>query len=66
MIERWTDEYGTYESEKNLVFVIERTNKWRDENPPVDTEQQLPSEVEVLNDYIVDVDYRVTMIELGL
>ncbi|MER2169046.1 MAG: hypothetical protein ABS938_00265 [Psychrobacillus psychrodurans] len=66
MIERWSDEYGTYESENNLVFVIERTNKWRDENPPLEPEPQLPSETEVLNDYIVDVDYRVTMIELGL
>lgn len=26
----------------------------------------IPSEVESLSDYIVDVDYRVTMIELGL
>ncbi|MFO1444066.1 hypothetical protein KDN24_12810 [Bacillus sp. Bva_UNVM-123] len=31
------------------------------EEPPKE-----PSEVELLNDYVVDVDYRVTMIELGL
>lgn len=37
-----------------------------DEKPIQEPEPQLPTETEVLNDYIVDVDYRVIMIELGL
>lgn len=34
--------------------------------PVQEPEPQLPTETELLTDYIIDVDYRVTMIELGL
>ena len=34
--------------------------------PIPEPEPQLPTEPELLTDYIIDVDYRVTMIELGL
>lgn len=55
-----TNEFGVIET------LTEYKQKWRDENPPVELEPQPPSETDIMMDYIVDVDYRVTMIELGL
>ena len=69
--EYFEDEYGTYKKRINEAglteeFTLTRTQKWHDENPPQEPEPQPPSETELLTDYIIDVDYRVTMIELGL
>lgn len=40
--------------------------KFGNDRKPVEPAPITPSEADVLTDYIVDVDYRVTMIELGL
>ncbi|GGA30970.1 hypothetical protein [Psychrobacillus lasiicapitis] len=48
-------------------YTIEKGEiKFGDLKPLPDPEPQPPTETELLTDYIVDVDYRVTMIELGL
>ncbi|WP_313891097.1 hypothetical protein [Psychrobacillus sp.] len=65
------DEYGTYKKRINEFGLPEectlsRTQKWYDENPPEPEVLPEPSEPEMMMDYLVDVDYRVTMIELGL
>ncbi len=52
----FTHEYTVQNDE--IVFGVEKVFP--------EPEPQQPSETELLTDYIVDVDYRVTMIELGL
>ncbi|MBD7944700.1 hypothetical protein H9650_11295 [Psychrobacillus sp. Sa2BUA9] len=69
--EYFEDEYGKYKKRINEfglpeVHTIERKKKWYDENPQAQIEPQPPSETEILTDYVIEVDYRVTMIELGL
>lgn len=63
------DEYKTVETRTNEAGLVETREvlkqKWHDENPPAVPETQ-PTETELLMDYVIDVDYRVTMIELGL
>jgi len=65
----WEDDYGNYKSRTNEhgieEKVVEYKQKYWDENPPAVPEPQ-PTETELLMDYVIDVDYRVTMIELGL
>lgn len=65
------DDYGKYKERTNSFgiiekLVIERTQKWHDENPPHELEPQPSTETELLMDYVIDVDYRVTIIELGI
>lgn len=64
------DEYGIYKTRINELGITEKftehKQRWYDENPPVEIDSQPPTETELLTDYIIDVDYRVTMIELGL
>jgi len=59
------DEYGCYNYKLVDGVVIERTQEEKqaeiDTIPPVP-----PTETEVLQDYILDVDYRLIMMELGL
>lgn len=52
----FTHEYTIQNGE--IVFGVEK--------PIPVPEPQSPTETELLTDYIIDVDYRVTMIELGL
>lgn len=63
------NEYKTVEKRTNETGLVETREllkqKWHDENPPAVPEPQ-PTETELLMDYVIDVDYRVTMIELGL
>lgn len=63
------DEYGIYKTRTNEFGIIEKLTtykkKWYD-NHPTAPELPEPSETEMMMDYLVDVDYRVTMIELGL
>lgn len=63
------DDYGVYKNRTNELGIIEKLTEYKqkywDENPPVESETQ-PTETELLMDYVIDVDYRVTMIELGL
>ena len=47
-------------------FSIKNGNIMIGEEKVVEIEPPPPSETELLTDYIVDVDYRVIMIELGL
>lgn len=51
----WTiteDEYGIYKKRTNEMGLVEelidRKQKWYDENPPLETEPQPPSEIEML------------------
>ncbi|MFJ5771389.1 hypothetical protein [Psychrobacillus sp. NPDC093180] len=60
------DNNGKWLIKDNIEILVEPSQKWFDENPSVEPEPQPPSETELLTDYIVDVDYRVTMIELGI
>lgn len=63
------DEWGKGFTNGIMKDYRTRTEKYYEDNPmpPVEEpEPQPPTETELLTDYIVDVDYRVTMIELGL
>lgn len=64
------DEYGVYKTRTNSLGIIEKLTKykqkWYDENPQNEVGPQPPSETELLTDYVVDVDYRVTLIEIGI
>ncbi|WP_313893845.1 hypothetical protein [Psychrobacillus sp.] len=64
------DEYGIYQTRTNEHGIVEekitRKQKWYDENPTEPEVLPEPTETEMMMDYLVDVDYRVTMIELGL
>ncbi len=51
--------------QKEIIIVDGQITFGEDKNPVV-LELVIPSEADALTDYIVDVDYRVTMIELGL
>ena len=51
--------------QKEIIIVDGQIAFGEDRNPVV-PEPIIPSEADALTDYIVDVDYRVTMIELGL
>lgn len=51
--------------QKEIIIVNGQITFGEDRNPVV-LEPLIPSEADALTDYIVDVDYRVTMIELGL
>ena len=52
--EYWKDEYGSYKkSEAIPLFVISRTQKWHDENPPHAPEAEMPSEQEILNAQLI-------------
>ncbi|WP_313891111.1 hypothetical protein [Psychrobacillus sp.] len=62
----YTDEYGDWFKKGNVLVHLNPTQKWIDENPPEPEVPQSPSETDMLMDYVIDVDYRVTMIELGL
>lgn len=47
------DEYGKYKKRINEagleeIYTLERTKKWHDENPSIEPEPQLPSEIELL------------------
>lgn len=64
--QEWEDEYGKWKKSGNVLLHVEPSQLWIDENPPQEPEPQTPTESEILTDYIIDVDYRVTMIELGL
>lgn len=58
---RVTDEYGAWEVYDNVRLLIEPSQKWIDEHKadPIAPE---PTEV----DYIVELDYRLSILELGL
>lgn len=66
----WEDEYGKYKSRTNEhgieEKIVEHKQKYWDENPTVEPDTPQPTETELLMDYVINVDYRVTMIELGL
>lgn len=51
--------------QKEIIIENGKITFGNDRNP-VEPIPVTPSEADVLTDYIVDVDYRVTMIELGL
>ncbi|WP_342577667.1 hypothetical protein [Psychrobacillus sp. FSL K6-2843] len=63
-IEITEDEIATA-MQKEIIIVDGQITFGEDRNPVV-PEPLIPSEADALTDYIVDVDYRVTMIELGL
>lgn len=68
-IEEWKeeiDENGKWKTNGIVRFLVEPSQKWIDENPPIEEPTSEPSPAELLTDYIVDVDYRVTLIELGI
>lgn len=52
-------------TQKEIIIVDGQITFGEDRNPVV-LEPLIPSEADALTDYIVDVDFRVTMIELGL
>lgn len=52
-------------SQKQIIIVDGKIT-FGEDRYPVELEPLIPSEADALTDYIVDVDYRVTMIELGL
>lgn len=51
--------------QKEIIIQNGKITFGNDRNP-IELTPVTPSEADVLTDYIVDVDYRVTMIELGL
>lgn len=48
MIEEWEDENGKWRKERNLLFHIEKSQKYIDEHPPIEPKPQLPTEIELL------------------
>jgi len=68
------EEYAELEIEENKIplamqkeiIIVDGQITFGEDRNLVVPEPLIPSEADALTDYIVDVDYRVTMIELGL
>lgn len=60
------DEWGKWEVREGTKILTEPSQKWIDENQPETQSEPQPTELELLMDYIIDVDFRVVLLELGL
>ena len=60
------NEYGEWLLDGTVKMLIEPSQKWFDENPTIEPELQSPSEIEELTNYVLDVDFRLMMVEMGL
>lgn len=61
----WEDVNGKWKSNGDILLHVVPSQKWIDEHPAEESPKE-PTETEVLTDYLVDVDYRLTLVELGL
>lgn len=61
-----TNEYGKWLVVDGIRMLVEPSQKWHDENPPIDLEPPTPSDLEELTNYVLDVDYRLVLVEMGL
>ncbi|TQR21787.1 hypothetical protein [Psychrobacillus vulpis] len=61
-----TNDYDIIETEFDYITLEKVDEIVKAKEYVIPVEPQEPTETELLNDYIIDVDYRVTMIELGL
>ena len=57
MKEVWEDEYGQWSRDGNLLIHVEPSQKWKDENPPVDPEPPKPSPTDLLAEELVKMKF---------
>jgi hypothetical protein len=58
------DENGTWDVQGNVRILIEPSQIWRDVNQPPPPPPPPPQPTEA--DYLIDLDFRLSLLELGL
>jgi len=64
--EIWLDDESIIQKTYTHEFTVQNGKIIFGAEKVVDDSPQEPSEIEMLNDYIIDVDYRLTLVGLGL
>lgn len=60
------DEYGKWEFENGIKYLVEPSQRWIDENQSGGEIEVPPSAFDQLSNHLLEVDFRVVMLEMGM